>query len=251
MGLVVDMVLQIERARDRAAACGPGRIVPEVRIEHREVDGVEPEAIDALVEPELGGGHQRVLDHAVMDVQLRLGREEIVHIVLLAAGVPGPGGAAEDGLPVVRRGAVGLRILPHIPVRIRIVAGLPALREPVMCVGRMGVDLIDDDLEAEPVGLCQQGVKVRQRAEDRVDIAIVRHVIAEIAHRGFEEGRDPDGVHPEPGDMAELLGDPRQVADPVPVGVQIGARVDLVDDGAAPPGLGSFGRGRVFQRSRS
>jgi hypothetical protein len=49
-----------------------------------------------------------------------------------------------------------------------------------MLVGGVGIDLIDDDLEAEPVRFVQQPVEIGKRAEDRIDIAIVRDVVAEF-----------------------------------------------------------------------
>src|SRR3546814_3597301 len=69
-----------------------------------------------------------------------------------------------------------------------------------------------------------QGVEIRQRAEDRVDIAIIRHVIAEVAHRAPEKGRKPDRVHPERRDIGQMRGDAGKVAYPVAVGVGEAAR---------------------------
>jgi len=104
----VDVGLEVERAG--ALAGRGGGIVPELRVVHREIDGVEAEAVDAAVEPEAGDIEQGVLDLDIVQVQLGLLRQEIVQIVLAAAGVPGPGGAGEDGLPVAGRGPVGFRV---------------------------------------------------------------------------------------------------------------------------------------------
>jgi hypothetical protein len=48
--------------------------------------------------------------------------------------------------------------------------------------------------------------------------------------------REPDRVDAEIGDIAELGGDTRQVADAVTVAVEEAQRIDLIDDSAAPPG---------------
>jgi hypothetical protein len=41
-----------------------------------------------------------------------------------------------------------------------------------MLVGGVGIDLVDDDLDAERMGPGDQGIKVGKRAEDRIDVAI-------------------------------------------------------------------------------
>ena len=57
--------------------------------------------------------------------------------------------------------------------------------------------LVDDDLEPEAVCARDERVEVAERAEDRVDPPVVRHVIAEVLHRRGEEGRQPHRVHAE------------------------------------------------------
>src|SRR3546814_8342664 len=73
-----------------------------------------------------------------------------------------------------------------------------------MFIGRVRPDLVDDDAQAEFMRPGHQGVEIRQRAEDRVDIAIIRHVIAEVAHRAPEKGRKPDRVHRSEEHTSEL-----------------------------------------------
>ena len=92
------------------------------------------------------------------------------------------------------------------------------------------------------MGAFHQGIEVGERAEDRVHRQMVGHVVAEILLRGGEERAQPDGVHAQAGDVAELRGDAGQIADAVAVGVEEAARIDLIDDGAAPPLLLFHGR---------
>ena len=49
--------------------------------------------------------------------------------------------------------------------------------------------------------LGDQRVEIGERAEHRIDVAIVGDVVAEILHRRGEEGRDPDRVDAERGDI--------------------------------------------------
>ena len=83
--------------------------------------------------------------------------------------------------------------------------------------------------------LLDDPVEIGEGAEARIDPAIVGHIVAEILHRRGEEGRDPDAVDAQIGDVVEPLGDAGKIADPVTIGVAEGARVDLVDDRPAPP----------------
>ena len=72
-----------------------------------------------------------------------------------------------------------------------------------MLVGGVRQHLVDDHLEAERVGLGDQRVEIGERAEQRIDVAVVGDVVAEILHRRGEEGREPDRVDAEVGDVGE------------------------------------------------
>jgi len=56
-------------------------------------------------------------------------------------------------------------------------------------VATVRIDLVDQHLEPERMGARDQGIEIGERAEDRVDVAIIGHVIAEIEHRRGEERR--------------------------------------------------------------
>ncbi len=72
-------------------------------------------------------------------------------------------------------------------------------------------------LKPEPVRLGHQRVEILERAEHRIDVAVVGHVVAHVGHRRLEEGRQPDGVDAERGDMGKPGGDAAQVADAIAV----------------------------------
>ena len=215
-----------------------GRIIGQRRVVHAEIDGVETEAVDASVQPELRCLQHRILNRWVVKVKVWLGRQEVVQIVLPAARVPGPGWAAEHGLPVGRRGAVGLCVRPDIPVRLRARPILAALSKPGVSVGGVRIDLVDDDLHAQRVRALEHPIEVVEGSENGIDIAIVRDVIAEVLHRRPEEGRQPHAVHAQGRHMVKMCEHARQVADPVTVGVGETARVDLIDHRAFPPRRG-------------
>ncbi len=85
------------------------------------------------------------------------------------------------------------------------------------------------------MGLCDQRIEVFERPEDRVDIDIVRDVVAEVPHRRREEGRYPDRIRAEPCNVGQTGRYPLQIADAIAIGILKGARIDLIDHRAAPP----------------
>ena len=215
---------------------GLGRVVAQLPIVEAEIDGIKTHAIDAAIEPEAHVVQRRAAHFRVVKIQVGLRAEKIVEVVLRAPRFPLPGNAPKDRQPVVGRTAVGPRVGPHVPGGAGVAAILPALDEPGVFRGGMAEHLVDHHLEAQAVRLAQQTVEVLQRAEQRIDSAIVGNVIAEIGHRRLEEGRDPDGLDAETRHVVEPLDDARQVTDTIAVGVEEAARIDLVDGGAMPPG---------------
>jgi len=69
------------------------------------------------------------------------------------------------------------------------------------------------------VGGRHQPVQVAEGAEQRVDVAVVADVVAEVDHGRWVHRRQPEGVHTQPGQVIEPGQDARQVAHPVAVAV--------------------------------
>jgi hypothetical protein len=110
---------------------------------------------------------------------------------------------------------------------------------------------VDDHADHERVRLTHERVDVGQRPEQRVDVAVVGHVVARVALRRDVEGAQPNGVHTERRQVGQTRDDAGEVTDAVAVRVGERTRVDLVDNGAAPPltagaaGGGGPGRGET------
>ena len=108
-----------------------------------------------------------------------------------------------------------------------------------MLVGGVIGDEVDDHPQTPAVCLVDHLVEVGERPEERVDIAVVRDVVAEVGHRRRVEGRDPERVDAEavrlPAQMIEMRDQPAQIADAVARGVREAARVNLVEDRLRPP----------------
>ena len=99
---------------------------------------------------------------------------------------------------------------------------------------------IDDHADLAAMRLFEKMIEVLERAEDRIDIAVVGDVVTEVGHRRAIERRKPDRLDTKrPGgavvQMVEPPCDPGQVADAVPVRILERTRVDLIEDALAPP----------------
>jgi hypothetical protein len=191
---------------------GAGRVVGQARLLAQALDHVDPEPVDAPVEPEPHDVVHRGLDLGVVPVQVGLLGEEQVEVPLLGGIVPRPGRAEGELRDPVVRWLVGGAVAPDVPVTLGVVAARAGLLEPGVLVGRVVGDEVDQQLHAPVVAGPQQAVEVVERPEHRVDVAVVGHVVAEVGHRGPVEGGEPEGVDAEPLQVIEALLDAGQVA---------------------------------------
>ena len=236
LGLLVDMILhEIGDGIKLGHALRQGRVGAQQRIVEIVVDGVQPEPVHPLVQPEADIFQMPVLHLGVVKVEIGLAGQEVVQIELLAAAVPGPGRSAEMRQPVVGRRAVGVAVGPDVPIGLGIGSALAAFAEKRVLIGRMRQHLIYDDLQAQIMRLAKQGVKIRHGPEQGVDAAVVGHIIAHVPHRRGKNRRQPDRIDAQIGDIRQTAEDPRQIADAVTIAVLKRARIDLIGDTAAPP----------------
>ncbi len=214
---------------------GVRRVVAQLRVLHHHRRHIDPKAVHATVKPEARHVEHRVSDLGVPPVQVRLLGKEGVEVVLRARLVPGPGRAGEHADPVVRQAAIRLWVTPHVPVGLRVVARRSRFGEPRVSIAGVIRDVVDEDSNVPLVRGGHQSIEVGERAEDGIHVRVIGHVVAEVGHRRGIEGRDPDGVDTQPGEVVQPLADPVEVARAVAVRVREASRVDLVDDCALPP----------------
>ena len=129
------MFLKVKGTRNISGCRNFRRIVPQVRIEQGKIERIEPEAVHAAIQPEPHHIDERILDIRIVQIQLRLARQEIVHVILLPTRIPCPGRSAKHSLPVIRRCSIRFWIAPNVPIRTSIGSVLSALGEPGVRVG--------------------------------------------------------------------------------------------------------------------
>jgi len=219
----------------------------------QSVRHVDAEAVDAAVEPEPQDVVELLANLVARPVEVRLGGVEQVQVPPAAGGAVSmvqlrPRRPAEVARPVVGR-ARAVAVAAHEVVARPRALGPAGSRgrwmrgrafgqrgsEPHVLAGRVVGDDVDDHAQAEGMRLHHQRLRLLHGAEHRVDVAVVGHVVPGIVHGRGVEGRDPQRVGAQLGDVPQVRADSGDVTDAVAIRVGEGARVHLVDDGVAPP----------------
>ena len=119
-------------------------------------------------------------------------------------------GPPKRALPVVRearRRAPGVG--PHVPVAVGGVTGGAGVEEPRVLVARVVRDQVDQHADVPLRRGGDQLVEVGQRAERRVDVAVVGDVVAPVLVRRDGDRVQPDGVDAQPLQVVQVAGDAR------------------------------------------
>ena len=154
------------------------RVVPQLRILHQHVGDVDPEPVDAAIEPEAQYVEHRRPDRRIAPVQIRLLLEMGVQIELLGVLVPLPHRAADLADPVVRIQLSRSGVCPYVPVAHRALARRARLDEPRMLIGGVVRDVVGDEPDPATVCLDEQQVERSKISEDGIDVPVIRYVEA-------------------------------------------------------------------------
>ncbi len=124
--------------------------------------GVQPQAIDAQVEPEVHGGEHGFADLGIVPVQVRLMGVEAMPVVRLGDGIPRPVRGFEILEDDARVAILLRRVAPDVEVAPAASGSGPsrALKPDVLVRGVIQHQL-GDDAQPAPVGLAQEALKIR------------------------------------------------------------------------------------------
>ena len=121
----------------------------------------------------------------------------------------------------------------------------PRLPEPVVLVRGVVDHQIDDDADATLLCPVRELDEVAERAVASIDVVIIGHVIAVVAIGGGLERHQPNGGDAEPVQVIQAAHQPLEVADPVPIGIHVGADRQAVDHRILVPEVIDHRRPRV------
>ncbi len=232
----------------RIAAVHPGADLPDHVVGLRQVlvvgafafdqigNRIEPEAVDAHIEPETHDTKNRLEHMRIVEIQVRLMAEKAVPVMRLRRAVPGPVRRFRIGENDARaRVFVGI-VAPHIVVALgRTLRRAPRRLEPGVLVRGVIDDEFGDDLQAAAVCFAHEMAKVIARSVRGEHVGVVRHVVPVIEHRRWIERLQPDGVDAQFLDVVEFLRQAAKIPDPVLVGIEEGLDVQLIDDRVLVP----------------
>ena len=207
------------------------RALALVQVRHR----VQPEAVDAEVQPEPQHLQHRVLHQRVLVVEVGLVGEEPVPVVLaadLVVGPVGPLGVDEDDPGV---GVLVVGVGPDVEVAERAVRVAAGGLEPRVLVAGVVHDQVGDDPDAALVRLLDQLDEVADGAELGQDRGEVGDVVAAVLQRRGVDRQQPDAVDAQPLEVVEALDEAADVAGAVVVGVAEAADQHLVEDRSLVP----------------
>ena len=196
---------------------------------------VQAQAVDALVEPEAQEADHLVLDGSVIEVQVGLMREEAMPEVLAGERVPGPVGrlGVREDDPRVAVSLIG--VAPDVEVtewRARIP---PRRLEPGVLVRRVVHDQLGDHAQATAMGGFDERLEVVEAAVGRLNVLVIRDVVAVVPQRRRVGRQQPQGSHAEVLDVVELLDQSSKVTQAIAVAVVEGLDVNLIQDGVLVP----------------
>jgi hypothetical protein len=203
---------------------------------------VDAEPVHPAVEPEPQDCLEFRPHLVVRPVQVGLLGGEQVQVPLARGAVrlgdPSPRQAAEVAPPVVgwfiatRPAAISEEVAGPLPAARR---GRERGPEPRMLVRGVVGDEVDDDPQTQGMSVADKLIEVSERAEVRVDVAIVPDVIARVRLRRGVERVQPDRVDAQVAKVRQPGPDAGQVPDPIAVRVGEAADIDLVDHRVPPP----------------
>jgi hypothetical protein len=201
-------------------------------------NGVQTQRIDAHIEPEAHRVDDRPEDLRILEIQVRLMREEPVPVVLLRHRVPAPVRFLRVDEDDAGAGVLVVGIAPDVEVAL----GGPLRRaaralEPRVLVGGVIDDQLREDADVMRVRGIDELLEMIQRAVDGIDGRIVGDVVAVVTQRRRVERQQPDAGDAQIVQVGDLLRQPGEVADAVVVAVVEGADVRLVDDRVLVPKL--------------
>src|ERR1700724_3547428 len=104
-------------------------------------------------------------------------------IVLTGALIEFPRTAPKLREPVVGRPATRHGLTPEIPIALWVITRSTTFDKPRVPIRGVVRNKIEQDPQPASVGCCDQGVEIRQRSEDWIDVGVVGDIVTEISHR--------------------------------------------------------------------
>ena len=228
----------IHRLHHAPAACQPVRPVRRKALKIQILldidDGINPEAVQPLVQPPINHAVQLLQHPGIFPVQIRLLLGKHVEIIIIRSLHLFPGAATKIAAVVARGLAIfslaEIEIIPVLPLRV-----LQGLLEPLMLVRAMIDDQVHHDIHIPLVSLRQKLIKLLHGTKNPVNLLVISNIIALVHKRRLVNRGNPDNIHPQLLQVVQLADNPPQITDAIPIGIQEALGVNLISHLAMPP----------------
>ena len=145
---------------------------------------IEPETVDAQIEPEAHHAERRFEHVRVVEIQVGLVAEKAMPVMRLRHAVPGPVRRFRISENDARARVLVRIVAPHVIVALGRTFRRTARRlEPGVLIGGVVDDELGDDLQAAMVRFAHEVAKIAARSVSREYIVVVRDVVTVIEHR--------------------------------------------------------------------
>ena len=177
-----------------------------------QVHDVDAEAVDAAVEPEAQHVVHGLDDLRVVPVEVGLLGQEGVQVPLPGGLVPGPRADRRRRPPAsCWADAVRRAVAPAVPVALGESSRRARVSTNHGCWSDVWLGTQSSSTRMSRAwASASRRVEGREVAEERVDVAVVGHVVAEVGHRRAVDRRQPERVDPEPPQVVEAPADARR-----------------------------------------
>ena len=99
----------------------------------------------------------------------------------------------------------------------------------------MSGNQIQQHMDPPQVCLLEQSVQILIRPVPGGHTFVVPDIISGILKGGIKARIDPQGIAAQIPDIIQLFRDPRQIADPIPIGIHKGLGIDLIKHRISQP----------------
>ena len=194
-------------------------------------DSVQPQSVDAHLEPEIDDLEHRLLHIRVVEIEIGLMGVETMPVVSLCDRVPCP----VRGLEILEYDPCVLVFFRGIAPDIKIPPGEPGFGlsrflEPWMLVRGMVQDKLGNDPDASFVGFSHELLEIPQHAVRGMHIEIIGDIVAVVPERRRIKGKKPDGSDSEVFEIIEFPREPLRSPDAVATAVKERLDVEFINN---------------------
>src|ERR1039457_955465 len=99
-----------------------------------------------------------------------------------------------------------------------------------MLIRRMVRHKVDDDPDSPLLGGMREFDEITKRSVARIDLVVVRNIVAVVTTGRGLEGHQPYGCDAEPAKIVEPTHEPGEISHPITVGIHVSGHGEAIDD---------------------